>query len=80
LREAVGPCLWCCELGETIVTTQSSSRDGRGETWFSALRQGMSVDVRARRPQRTRTPAMLADIARIEALWTETRTWADSVV
>jgi glutathione S-transferase len=40
---------------------------------FSALRQGMSMDVRARRPQRTRTPAMLADIARIEALWTETR-------
>ena len=40
---------------------------------FSALRQGMSVDVRARRPQRKRTPAMLADIARIEALWTETR-------
>src|SRR5574341_1234831 len=40
---------------------------------FTALRQGMSMDVRARRPQRTRTPAMLADIARIEALWTETR-------
>jgi glutathione S-transferase len=40
---------------------------------FSALRQGMSMDIRARRPQRKRTPAMLADIARIEALWTETR-------
>ena len=40
---------------------------------FAALRSGMSVDVRARRPQRKRSPAMLADISRIEALWTETR-------
>ncbi|HZY05809.1 MAG TPA: glutathione S-transferase family protein [Anaeromyxobacteraceae bacterium] len=40
---------------------------------FQALREGMSVDVRARRPQRQRTPAILADIARVEALWTETR-------
>jgi len=40
---------------------------------FQALREGMSVDVRARRPQRRRSPAMLADIARIEAIWTEAR-------
>jgi glutathione S-transferase len=40
---------------------------------FAALRAGMSMDVRARRPQRKRSPAVLADIARIEALWTETR-------
>ncbi len=40
---------------------------------FLALRQGMSMDVRARRPQRKRTPAVLADIARVEALWSETR-------
>jgi glutathione S-transferase len=40
---------------------------------FQALRQGMSMDVRARRPQRRRTPAVLADISRIESLWTETR-------
>ncbi|HEU4383378.1 MAG TPA: glutathione S-transferase family protein [Anaeromyxobacteraceae bacterium] len=40
---------------------------------FQALRQGMSVDVRGRRPHRKRSPAMLADIARIEAIWTETR-------
>jgi glutathione S-transferase len=40
---------------------------------FGALRSGMSMDVRARRPQRKRTPAILADIARIEALWSETR-------
>jgi glutathione S-transferase len=40
---------------------------------FQALRAGMSMDVRARRPERKRSPAVLADIARIEALWTETR-------
>lgn len=40
---------------------------------FQALRQGMSMDVRARRPQRKRTPALVADIARVESLWTETR-------
>jgi glutathione S-transferase len=40
---------------------------------FGALRSQMSMDVRARRPQRKRSPEVLADIARVEALWTETR-------
>jgi glutathione S-transferase len=40
---------------------------------FMALREGMSMDVRARRPQRRRSPAMLADIARVERIWRETR-------
>jgi glutathione S-transferase len=40
---------------------------------FGALRSGMSMDVRARRPQRRRTPEVLADVARIERIWTETR-------
>lgn len=40
---------------------------------FGALRSGMSMDVRARRPQRRRTPEVLADIARVEAIWSETR-------
>jgi glutathione S-transferase len=40
---------------------------------FSALRSGMSMDVRARRPQRRRTPEILADIARIDRIWSETR-------
>jgi len=40
---------------------------------FPALRSEMSMDVRSRRPQRKRTPALLGDIARVEALWTETR-------
>jgi glutathione S-transferase len=40
---------------------------------LGALRAGMSMDVRARRPQRRRTPAMLADIERVERIWDETR-------
>jgi glutathione S-transferase len=40
---------------------------------FAALRNEMSMDVRARRPQRRRGPALLADIARVERLWTELR-------
>ena len=40
---------------------------------FQALRAGMTMHVRARRPERKRSPAMQADIARIEELWRETR-------
>ena len=40
---------------------------------FQALRGELSMDVRARRPQRRRSPAVLADIARIQAIWTATR-------
>ncbi len=40
---------------------------------FGALREGMSMDVRARRPERRRSPAILADIARVEEIWRETR-------
>jgi glutathione S-transferase len=40
---------------------------------FGALREGMSMDVRSRRPQRKRTAAALADIARIEEIWRDTR-------
>ena len=40
---------------------------------FGALRSEMAMDVRARRPQRRRSPAVQADLARVERLWTETR-------
>jgi glutathione S-transferase len=40
---------------------------------FTALRSEMSMDVRARRPQRKRSDAVRGDIARITQLWTETR-------
>lgn len=40
---------------------------------FSALRSQLSMDVRARRPQRRRSPAVLAEIARVERIWGDTR-------
>ncbi len=40
---------------------------------FGALRQEMSMDVRARRPQRKRSEAVLRDIARVERIWADTR-------
>jgi len=40
---------------------------------FGAMREGMSVDIRARRPRRKKTPAVLADVARVEEIWRDTR-------
>jgi len=40
---------------------------------FGALRDQMSMDIRSRRPQRKRSPEVLADIGRIEDIWIETR-------
>jgi glutathione S-transferase len=40
---------------------------------FQALRSQLSMDLAARRPQRRRNDAVKADIARIEALWSEAR-------
>ncbi len=40
---------------------------------FLDLRQGMSMDVRARRPQRRRSEGMTRDIVRVERIWAETR-------
>jgi glutathione S-transferase len=40
---------------------------------FMDLRQEMSMDVRARRPQRKRTDGVMRDIVRVERIWTDTR-------
>ena len=40
---------------------------------FPALRSQMSMDVVSRRPQRRRTPALLADIDRVVKIWNDTR-------
>jgi glutathione S-transferase len=40
---------------------------------FGSLRQEMTMDVRARRPQRKRSAGLQRDIARVEQVWTETR-------
>ena len=40
---------------------------------FQGLRNGMCMDILARRPQRKRTPVIEADIDRVVKLWNETR-------
>jgi glutathione S-transferase len=40
---------------------------------FQALRNGMSMDIVARRPQRKRTPAIQSDIDRVTRIWNDTR-------
>jgi glutathione S-transferase len=40
---------------------------------FSALRQNMTMDIRARKPGKGRAPGVAEDIARIQALWAECR-------
>jgi glutathione S-transferase len=40
---------------------------------FQALRSELSMDVRARRPQRKASPAARADVARVEQIWREAR-------
>jgi glutathione S-transferase len=40
---------------------------------FSALRQNMTVDIRARKPGKGRAPGVAEDIARIQALWNDCR-------
>jgi len=40
---------------------------------FSALREHMSMNIRARRPGKGRTAACLADIERIVTIWTDCR-------
>src|SRR5690606_4611252 len=40
---------------------------------FGALREHMSMNIRARYPGQGRTPECLADIERILAIWTECR-------
>lgn len=40
---------------------------------FSALRQNMTMDMRARKPGQGRAPGVAEDIARIQALWNDCR-------
>ena len=40
---------------------------------FSALRQNMTMDIRARKPGKGRAPGVAEDIARIQALWNDCR-------
>jgi glutathione S-transferase len=64
------PGLWPGDAGARAVARAMCAEMHAG---FGALRSEMSMDVRARRPWRRRSPALLADVARVEALWTEAR-------
>jgi len=62
--------LWPADARARAVARSISAEMHSG---FAALRSGMSMDVRSRRPRRRRSPEMLADIARVERIWTESR-------
>ncbi len=58
---------------DSRATAWARSITAEMHSGFGALREGMSMDVRSRRPQRRRGPALDADIARVERIWSETR-------
>jgi len=64
------PALWPIQAAARAWARSISAEMYAG---FGALRQEMSMDVRSRRPQRRRSEPVLRDIARVEQIWTETR-------
>ena len=62
--------LWPLDAAARAVARSVSAEMHAG---FSALREHMSMNIRARRPGRGRTPECLADVERILAMWTECR-------
>ncbi len=64
------PGLW---PADPVARAWARSISAERHSGFGALRQEMSMDVRARRPQRKRSAAVLRDVARIEAIWSGTR-------
>ncbi|MCA1978145.1 MAG: glutathione S-transferase family protein [Thiobacillus sp.] len=62
--------LWPVDAAARATARAASAEMHAG---FAALREHMSMNIRARRPGQGRTPESLADIARIAALWTACR-------
>ncbi|MFH1817653.1 MAG: glutathione S-transferase [Pseudomonadota bacterium] len=62
--------LWPVEPAARAVARAVSAEMHAG---FSALREHMSMNIRARRPGQGRTPECLADVERILAIWTDCR-------
>ena len=58
--------LWPADAAERAKARAVSAEMHSG---FAALRQHMSMNVRKRYPGKGRTPAVLAEIARISAIW-----------
>ena len=63
--------LWPAEREARAVARSVSAEMHAG---FSALRQAMPMNLRARHPERGRTLECLRDIARVNALWNDCRT------
>ena len=62
--------LWPADAAARVVARSVSAEMHAG---FSALREHMSMNIRARRPGQGRTPECLADVGRILAIWTDCR-------
>ena len=62
--------LWPADAAARAVARSVSAEMHAG---FAALRQHMSMNIRARRPGQGRTPECLADVERILAIWTDCR-------
>ena len=62
--------LWPADAAERAKARAVSAEMHSG---FAALRQHMSMNTRKRYPGKGRTPEALADVARIEAIWSEAR-------
>lgn len=62
--------LWPADAAARAVARSVSAEMHAG---FGALREHMSMNIRARHPGQGRTPECLADIERILAIWTDCR-------
>ena len=62
--------LWPADAAERAKARAVSAEMHSG---FAALRQHMSMNTRKRYPGKGRTPEVLADIARIDAIWAEAK-------
>ncbi|HEY9146763.1 MAG TPA: glutathione S-transferase family protein [Thiobacillus sp.] len=62
--------LWPADAAARAVARSVSAEMHAG---FAALRQHMSMNIRARRPGQGRAPECLADVERILAIWTDCR-------
>jgi glutathione S-transferase len=64
------PQLWPAERGERARARSISAEMHSG---FAALRNHMGMNVRKRYPGRGRTPEVLEDVKRIDALWSQAK-------
>jgi glutathione S-transferase len=62
------PALWPAERAARALARSMAAEMHAG---FAALRQAMPMNLGAHKPGIRRTPAVLADVARIEAIWTQ---------